>query len=592
MANVKDRTFEDLRYTLSEYLRIFRRRWKLALLGLCLIGSAAFWTSQYLPRQYQATTIFERRDDVVLRNLIHGNSPYGFDHLKSTLSLDMTGSRALADAASEIGMLPPGAITSSGALTNDELRRLDAALAEFDLSADVKLTHSSASLDTIELRCVANNAAVASRFVQALRDRYVRTTQIRIAEVLNKSQGFFQNEVERFQEAANASAQRLQQRFADFPGVDPTDTASVGARLETLRSDQARAFQYKADLEAQISARERFLTTAPLTAPAPVPVPLQAQAARAISTPETSEEQRSLEAAIARVEAELLEATTVKQMTDEHPTVLALRRKRAELESALPPVNRVALNQPVATTHTDRREEVIAQVDPIWRGHRLRVELELDALRAQLAIAARNLEDIDGRVAQFGALYDKLVASNDEMQALQARLAESQSSATVWQTHLSQLERIMAAENEQHGTQFALIEEPKDNFRATRPQATGLLILCSACGLAAAFLLIALAELLDRSFRSAGQVTRLVGLPVLECVGVISTPRERRKQMLVRTLWTPALAMLLLALISTASLAYTSLEHPALHQRAIHALDNALASIGAPPTALAAGERD
>ncbi|RMF78589.1 MAG: hypothetical protein D6744_09965 [Planctomycetota bacterium] len=586
MANVKDRTFEDLRYTLSEYVRIFRRRWKLALLGLCLVGSAAFWISQYLPRQYQATTIFERRDDVVLQNLIRGNSPYGFDHLKSTLALDMTGSRALADAAVAVGLLPAGAITSRGALSNDELRLLDTTLAEYDLAANVKLTHSSPSLDTIELRCTANDATIASRFVKALRDRYIEMTERRIAEVLEKSHRFFQNEVARFQREANTSAQLLQQRFADFPGVDPSDTASVGARLEALRSEQARAYQNKADLEAQIAAREHFLANAPANVVAPVST-TNVQAPAAVSTPETSEQQRALESAIARVEGELLEATTVKQMTEQHPTVLALRRKLAELRAALRPTLAPAINQPAVATGGGAATEAQAQVDPVWRGHRMRVELELEALRAQLKVAAANLEDIDARVAEFSALYGKLLESNEEMQTLQTRLTESQNSAAIWQSHLSQLERIMAAEHEQHGTQFALIEEPKDNFRAARPQAPALLILCSACGLAAAFLLIALAELLDRSFRSAGQVTRLIGLPVLECIGVISTPRERRKQMLARAVWTPALAVLVLMLISSATLAYTSLEHPALHQRAIRVLDGALASIGAPPTALA-----
>ncbi|HUU94149.1 MAG TPA: hypothetical protein VM487_00280, partial [Phycisphaerae bacterium] len=119
------------------------------------------------------------------------------------------------------------------------------------------------------------------------------------------------------------------------------------------------------------------------------------------------------------------------------------------------------------------------------------------------------------------------------------------------------------------------------------PRVGSVFAVCWGIGLAAAVLLVALAELLDRTFRSPGQVTRVLGVPVLECVRVIPTPRERRRRWTARLTWTPALGILLACLFVTASLAYSSLERPALHQRAIAKLDHALSKLGVPPTSLA-----
>jgi len=182
-------------------------------------------------------------------------------------------------------------------------------------------------------------------------------------------------------------------------------------------------------------------------------------------------------------------------------------------------------------------------------------------------------------------LYDQLLERGEELRKVRDRMAQDNSTIAMWRQHLGQLSRILTAESEQRGTQFVLIEEPKEASRAVSPRAASVFAVCTGSGLAVAALLVALAELLDRSFRSAGQVSRALGIPVLECIGVIPTPEVRRRRMVSRLVWTPALALLLGLLLTAGTLAYASLEHPGLHRRAMDKLDTVLGGFGTPKPA-------
>ena len=139
---------------------------------------------------------------------------------------------------------------------------------------------------------------------------------------------------------------------------------------------------------------------------------------------------------------------------------------------------------------------------------------------------------------------------------------------------------MLTAESGERGTQFSLIEEPKDGSVPTKPRVSAVFMVCLGAGLAAAALAVALAELFDRSFRTAGQVARTLGIPVLECVGVIPTPQVRRRARLARLVWMPTLGVLVFLMAVSAGLAYASLARPDLYQRTVRGAERVLNVIG------------
>mgnify|MGYP000529114233 CR=1 FL=1 len=576
MSAQQGQAFEDLRNTISECSRIVRHRWRLGLIGLTLVASLAFWGSQYVPREYTATTIFERRDDVVLQNLIHSRSPYSFDHLKSTLALDIVGSRALAKGAVRAGLLPADTFAAEGPLNESERAALDGLLARYGLRPQVRLIHSSPNLDTISLNCTANDPVVAKELVVALRDNYIADVRERIRQILSSARQFFVAEIERLQQQVAQSEDSLRKGFEDFPGLDPTDVAAVGNRLETMRLQRNDLLQRKAELEAQIAAREQFLVSAPsLYLTNSTSVNRAQSAAAAPARPLDLVLTRSIET----LRGQVLELVTTKRMTMEHPEVKRLLGRLEaleELRGTLAAASPTAEVNPVAPV-------IGEQDDPLrreWQAQRMRIELELDSLRRQLQVTSQQFTEIDTRVERFATLYNQLLNDGENLNVLRQKQASSLQELGVWQSHLAQLERVLTAESGERGTQFTLIEEPKDESRPTKPRIGSVFLVCSGLGLAAAALLVALAELFDRSFRSVGQVTRALGVPVLECIGVIATPRERRRALRSRLVWTPTLAMLLLMLALTAGMAYTSLARPTLHAQALKKVDRVLDAVG------------
>jgi uncharacterized protein involved in exopolysaccharide biosynthesis len=571
----QERPMEDVRNTIGEYARMLRHRWRPALAGLTLVASAAFWCSQLLPRRYAASTIFERRDDVVLRNLINNNSPYSFDNLRSTLTMDMTGSRAMAEAAVALDLLAPDAVPAEGALTDAGLRALDETLAAHGLRATVQMLQSTPSLDTIKLTCEARDPDLAQRCVTCLRDRYLSRTSDRITQVLLSARQFFRGEVDRFQQQLAETDQALTEPFKNFPGLDPTDKAAAGNRLELLRNERERLLERKTELEAQVAAREQFL--AEEAAPATRPI---------VQTGPSAPEQqvrRSLNDALAKTDQEIADNMSLRRMTAEHPAIRALQAKREALFATLEALGKQSNPQTDAESSPESRTADVATAADPGSSRLQRVQMELHGLERQLTAAQANFERADERVRRFAALFERLLKDGQGLRELTDQAAAQAATIATWREHLLQLDRILAAENEQRGTVFTVLEEPKNTGRPVAPRIGSVLAVCTGSGLAAAALLVAILELLDRSFRTSGQVARVLGIPVLECIGVISTPQVRRKRWLSRLLWTPALALLVALFLTTGALAYASLECRRAHQSALLRLSSALPRYLSPP---------
>ena len=82
--------------------------------------------------------------------------------------------------------------------------------------------------------------------------------------------------------------------------------------------------------------------------------------------------------------------------------------------------------------------------------------------------------------------------------------------------------------------------------------------------------MVLIGELFDRTIRTRRQVSHVLGLPILESIDLIVTAASRRRRLLVRGLLVPVVTTTFVGMVMlSGSVAYLSLEHRSLYERAL-----------------------
>ena len=93
-------------------------------------------------------------------------------------------------------------------------------------------------------------------------------------------------------------------------------------------------------------------------------------------------------------------------------------------------------------------------------------------------------------------------------------------------------------------------------------------LLAILAGVATGVLFVVLAEVFDHIYRSSGQVARTLGLPMLEAIDEIVTPKDRRYLFVRNVVLTPLVVACFIGCTGLAgSMAFLSLEQPWTYQK-------------------------
>jgi polysaccharide chain length determinant protein (PEP-CTERM system associated) len=278
---------------------------------------------------------------------------------------------------------------------------------------------------------------------------------------------------------------------------------NANLQLQSLNESTNRAQERRLLIERQIADTQAV--------PLPPAPPSSATTADAPASLTTAQQ---LDLARARL------ATLLQHYTPEHPEVVSLQRTIAELATRLQSetptsVTDVIPEKPITTAEATQRKKI------------LDLQAELAVIDHQLAAN----HDEEARLKQTITAYQAKV---DVVPTRESELVELTRDYATLQTQYSSLlvkreDSVIAANLEQRqiGEQFRLLdtaslpERPYNQVQRVGTMASG-----AAAGLVFGLLIVGLLEYRDSSFKREDEVLKVLSLPVLALIPVMSSGRE------------------------------------------------------------------
>ena len=547
----------DVRHTFNEIIRIVMQHQRVFLVPFFLVATVALLGSHYLPRHYEASTVFERRNDMALTTLVQNNSPFSFSELRRSIDLDLRGPDAVGRAMGEIAAgLQPGELIGLEQSLAADVNARRKVLYKLNEGVGLRFEDKSTGRDVIRITCKGGDPVFVARFANQLRENYVRETRARITSILEDAKAYFGSETNERRQVVERLMDQLAGMETEFPNVDPDNPASIYMQMSELQSRHDERLRKKQELQAQVRAREGYLDTFETMAGSN----RQPGAQGGLVVAAGSEHVR-LEGQIAAVRESILDRKLTRGMTEAHPEVVAQRDRLAKLQAQI-------AGMPIGAVGAGA---VSAALPPstAWNAQQARIHMESQALMEILALTEQQLQQADDDLTRFKQMQVKLGGRGRAFREQQDELDREKGELALRQSNLNAVMRHLAVERQDRGVQFVTLAEAGVTYKPISPRASMLFAVALALGAAVGALCVVIAELADRTFRTAGQVRRSLGLPIIEGVGEIVTPAVRRQRLITQMVVTPVIGVLLMVALLLASAAtYLRLERPDVYHRA------------------------
>lgn len=504
----------------------------------------------FLPRQYHAEAVFERRNDMVLTEITNTGATRSFQNPRAALVKELTGEVAIDKTLARVSEAMAAAGHPWGSLQQDRLR------GELRRGLRVSFDFATDPVDRVRVAFTHDQPLVAQLAVNALVAIYIEDTRAAMDARLKESASFFEGEVARCREQIAAHEDQMLAFEVEHSELLPESPGGMHAATSEANSSLVNARQAQAAATLRVEALTGQLQQTPRTTPT----------ITRVKNPELAR----LEERIRQLTDQRNRHLLVDRMKPEHPDVLAVDGQLESLARDIAAMPAVVVS---ATTYTDNPR--YGEIELMLTQART----DEEAAKAYVAMLEREAEDHARRA-------DALYPVRAKYKALAREVSQAQRQLNFWEDNLRRVQMTLSAEHGNRGVQLAFIKPCGELHRPASPHFEQVLLAALAAGLAAGSVAMFLAHRNRSTTDDPDDLARELDIPLLGSVSPLLTVAQRRLERL-RAWIVPSMQLAAMAtlLAAVAAASYVAMERPDLWAKVQSRAGQLTATLGAAPAA-------
>ena len=494
-----------------------RRRWIIGLVAFALTAAAAAGMAVALPPLYRAKAVL-----LIDPPLVPGMGQDDIQAQVEALTLENLSRPRLQALAVHLG------------LTRDGLTPTRAAEA---LQRDIEIVHDTAAMGggkasiaiTVNIR--GSDAALVAEAANTLATFYVDAERDR----LRLRTEALASQIEALGSRLDAEDERVAQ-IRRSQGEDlPPEVAARMANLEKLNAELGRLRDREQALERHRVVREPLPRGAgtPSTEASASPALADVVPAPPVAPPPPPASLAEEEAELVRLQAELRDLRS--RYTDEHPAVVRTKRQIEIVKGHLTRLRSLAAPSRAAERQSRPAATARGRKPPRFRS------VVLPEVESELQDLVREERTIEQRIALIERLGLTAPGGIVELSALLPRYDGLRAAYLALLQRYEETRAATGADGQY--TPFRVVEEAVPPAQPAGPNRMRLLTVGLVLALFGAGLTVLVAEHLDGSFHSAGDLRRFTRVPVLAVIPRIVTTRDVRRTRLLCVVGVGAVAL-------------------------------------------------
>jgi uncharacterized protein involved in exopolysaccharide biosynthesis len=472
--------------TIGDILQVVFSHYKLFLAGFAMFIIGTMVVSLHVPVKYTATALFERRSDSATERL-NNNPNESFSAMKLTLEQELCSPEAVEAVIGDLGMLRDLPRDAEGRLTSDGELEKRGLIHDIRSQLLVEWKVQSRAMDQIALQCTYTDSKLAAEIPNRLVTRYLEGVSSQIITRLRESRDFLREQVTQGEARVEVLNQKKIEFESTYNEVLFDNTSGLQDRIQATQSEIENLYRQLLVSKQKVEQYKGLLKTC---------------------------HDSSLKEELETLRKQIDENLTLRQMTDEHPDVLKLKARIAQLE------------QQIQSNEIDRSSTGKREMTAYESG----LVLELMGAEGQVEALNNESDRLQRRLTEYQTGIAKSVPVREEYLKLTKPITEQQAEVDRWQKLLSEVDMTLTSEEGNRRTQLKTIALAKPPYNPKFPPFWTIVGIALGGGLAFAYGLVFMASTLDHSIRTpedAAEGFVDFDVPVVGVISEIMMPRER-----------------------------------------------------------------